>query len=168
MKLTDFDFRIWDGEKYLEHKIYNNNENENEYIAVTCNVDSEHYIFTILHGVSRDYYGGDYDEYFKVKDYVSYDYQYDYEIELWTGFCDINGNKIYENDILENKNLEEIYHITRDDANKMFKIAIYEKESNGELYRRKAEPDISFLKSFKSEKNIEVIGNIHENEELLK
>ncbi|EAJ5128476.1 hypothetical protein DIO08_09015, partial [Campylobacter coli] len=30
------------------------------------------------------------------------------------------------------------------------------------------EPNISFLKVFKSEKNMEVIGNIHENAELLK
>ncbi|HED5364301.1 TPA: hypothetical protein R5B02_001602 [Campylobacter jejuni] len=90
------------------------------------------------------------------------------EIELWTGFYDKNGNKIYENDILENKNLEEIYYITRDDANKMFKITIYEKESNGKLYKRKVEPSISFLRSFESEKNMEVIGNIRENKDLLK
>ncbi|EAH6570504.1 hypothetical protein H5K46_000866, partial [Campylobacter coli] len=39
---------------------------------------------------------------------------------------------------------------------------------NNKIYKRKAEPDISFLKSFKSEKNMEVIGNIHENKELLR
>ncbi|EAL1978803.1 hypothetical protein FDO21_09440, partial [Campylobacter coli] len=84
----------------------------------------------------------------------------DLEIELWTGYFDKNGNKIYENDIIKNEPLEEIYHITRDDTYKMFKIEIFSKNFNNKIYKRKAEPDISFLKSFKSEKNMEVIGNI--------
>ncbi|EOC9402601.1 YopX family protein, partial [Campylobacter coli] len=92
----------------------------------------------------------------------------DLEIELWTGYFDKNGNKIYENDIIKNEPLEEIYHITRDDTYKMFKIEIFSKNFNNKIYKRKAEPDISFLKSFKSEKNMEVIGNIHENKELLR
>ncbi|EMF1326598.1 hypothetical protein V2D20_001860, partial [Campylobacter coli] len=81
----------------------------------------------------------------------------DLEIELWTGYFDKNGNKIYENDIIKNEPLEEIYHITRDDTYKMFKIEIFSKNFNNKIYKRKAEPDISFLKSFKSEKNMEVI-----------
>ncbi|HHW4221094.1 TPA: YopX family protein, partial [Campylobacter coli] len=92
----------------------------------------------------------------------------DLEIELWTGYFDKNGNKIYENDIIKNEPLEEIYHITRDDTYKMFKIEIFSKNFNNKIYKRKAEPDISFLKSFKSEKNMEVIGNIHENKKLLR
>ncbi|EDP5151197.1 hypothetical protein FW865_07975 [Campylobacter jejuni] len=92
----------------------------------------------------------------------------DYEIELFTGLYDKNGNKIYENDILEYESLEEIYHITRDNTYKMFKIEIFSKNFNNKIYKRKAEPDISFLKSLKSEKNMKVIGNIHENKELLK
>ncbi|EAH6112673.1 hypothetical protein NPG10_001805, partial [Campylobacter coli] len=83
-------------------------------------------------------------------------------------YFDKNGNKIYENDIIKNEPLEEIYHITRDDTYKMFKIEIFSKNFNNKIYKRKAEPDISFLKSFKSEKNMEVIGNIHENKELLR
>ncbi|MEL1119527.1 YopX family protein [Campylobacter jejuni] len=91
----------------------------------------------------------------------------DYEIELWTGYFDKNGNKIYENDILEYEPLEELYHIKRDNTYKMFKIEIFSKNFNNKIYKRKAEPDISFLKVFKSEKNMKVIGNIHENADLL-
>ncbi|EGN8909429.1 YopX family protein [Campylobacter jejuni] len=91
----------------------------------------------------------------------------DLEIELWTGYFDKNGNKIYENDILEYEPLEELYHIRRDNTYKMFKIEIFSKNFNNKIYKRKAEPDISFLKVFKSEKNMKVIGNIHENKELL-
>ncbi|HEC1903751.1 TPA: hypothetical protein R1815_001621 [Campylobacter jejuni] len=132
-------------------------------MAVTGNVDDENYVLTIEHSWESNYYGGDYDEYCKVKDFASCNY----EIELFTGLYDKKGNKIYENDIIKNEPLEEIYHITRDDTNKMFKIIMYNEYSNGKFYRRKAEPDISFLKSFKSEKNMEVIGNIHENADLL-
>ncbi|HEH5160683.1 TPA: hypothetical protein SG818_001671 [Campylobacter coli] len=91
----------------------------------------------------------------------------DYEIELWTGYFDKNGNKIYENDILEYEPLEELYHIKRDNTYKMFKIEIFSKNFNNKIYKREAEPDISFLKVFKSEKNMKVIGNIHENADLL-
>ncbi|EKS0914587.1 hypothetical protein QA335_002077, partial [Campylobacter jejuni] len=56
----------------------------------------------------------------------------------------------------------------RDNTYKMFKIEIFSKNFNNKIYKRKAEPNISFLKVFKSEKNMEVIGNIHENAELLK
>ncbi|HEH5068309.1 TPA: hypothetical protein SG731_001733 [Campylobacter coli] len=91
----------------------------------------------------------------------------DYEIELWTGYFDKNGNKIYENDILEHEPLEELYHIKRDNTYKMFKIEIFSKNFNNKIYKREAEPDISFLKVFKSEKNMKVIGNIHENADLL-
>ncbi|HFW6576156.1 TPA: hypothetical protein ACICD0_001388 [Campylobacter jejuni] len=50
----------------------------------------------------------------------------------------------------------------------MFKIEMYEEDFEKKLRKRKAEPDISFLRSFKSEKNMEVIGNIRENKDLLK
>ncbi|EIE2356231.1 hypothetical protein LCZ95_001752, partial [Campylobacter coli] len=86
----------------------------------------------------------------------------DYEIELWTGYFDKNGKKIYENDILEYEALEELYHITRDNTYKKFKIEMYDKNFDGKVCKRETKADISFLKVFKSEKNMQIIGNIHE------
>ncbi|EDO8530879.1 hypothetical protein K1268_000964 [Campylobacter jejuni] len=146
MKLSDFDFRVWDGKKYIN------------------NIKGGFYIH-------------------KINDYIKclkrnqdcYDYEFELddldnsnlEIELFTGLYDKNGTKIYENDILEYETLEKLYHITRDNTYKMFKIEIFSKNFNNKIYKMKAEPDISFLKVFKSEKNMKVIGNIHENAELL-
>ncbi|AVR55678.1 hypothetical protein [Campylobacter phage vB_Cj_QDYZ] len=146
MKLKDFDFRIWDNtnKEYIEeieiHKF------QNYPIEAGCTFMETDRIVEV--------------EFIKNKN--------DLEIELFTGFYDKNGTKIYENDIIKNESLEEIYYVTRDDTNKMFKIVMYNEDSNGKFYRRKAEPDISFLKSLKSEKNMEVIGNIHNREGILK
>ncbi|BEJ76109.1 hypothetical protein NEB90_001757 [Campylobacter jejuni] len=91
----------------------------------------------------------------------------DLEIELWTGYFDKNGNKIYENDIIKNESLEEIYYIARDNTYKMFEIIIYDKDCNENLYRKKNPADIKCLYLLSSDKNMSVIGNIHENKELL-
>ncbi|ENI6368904.1 hypothetical protein ABZL51_001606 [Campylobacter jejuni] len=148
MKLKDFDFRIWDKtkEEFLKKE------------PTLIKIDNER----VIAGRISRFYANTAD----ITDMFIGNGN-DLEIELWTGYFDKKGNKIYENDIIKNEPLEEIYHITRDDTNKMFKIIMYNEYSNGKFYRRKAEPDISFLKSFKSEKNMEVIGNIHENADLL-
>ncbi|EPD7133970.1 YopX family protein [Campylobacter upsaliensis] len=91
----------------------------------------------------------------------------DLMLELWSGYFDKNGNKIYENDIIKNESLEEIYYITRDNTYKMFKIIIYDKDCNENLYRKKNPADINLLKMLVSNKNMSVIGNIHENADLL-
>ncbi|EKY3403792.1 hypothetical protein QHE64_001212 [Campylobacter coli] len=149
MKLQDFDFRIW-------------NKTKEEFLKkepTLIKLDNER----VIAGRISRFYANTAD----IADMFIGNGN-DLEIELWTGYFDKNGNKIYENDIIKNEPLEEIYHITRDDTYKMFKIEIFSKNFNNKIYKRKAEPDISFLKSFKSEKNMEVIGNIHENNELLR
>ncbi|EAI8233544.1 YopX family protein [Campylobacter upsaliensis] len=92
----------------------------------------------------------------------------DLVLELWTGYFDKNGNKIYENDILKNEPLEEIYYITRNDTYKMVEIIIYDKDCSNNLYRKKKSAGIELLKMLVSNKNMSVIGNIHENANLLK
>ncbi|EOC3259206.1 YopX family protein [Campylobacter coli] len=155
MKLQDFDFRIWDGKKYLKQKIYNDNINNNEYIAVTGNVDDENYILTIEHSCESNYYGGDYDEYCKVKDFTTCNY----EIELFTGLYDKKGKKVYENDIVKVKSLYDYF---------LAKISIHKE---GTFYFEGKNGDYigSLIYLVEDEGyTIETIGNIHENKELLK
>ncbi|EAK7085309.1 hypothetical protein QL733_001711, partial [Campylobacter coli] len=131
MKLQDFDFRIW-------------NKTKEEFLKkepTLIKLDNER----VIAGRISRFYANTAD----IADMFIGNGN-DLEIELWTGYFDKNGNKIYENDIIKNEPLEEIYHITRDDTYKMFKIEIFSKNFNNKIYKRKAEPDISFLKSFKS------------------
>ncbi|EAK7758751.1 TPA: hypothetical protein SBV22_000213 [Campylobacter coli] len=156
MKLKDFDFRIWNGKKYLKQKIYNDNINNNEYIAVTGNIDDENYVFTIEHGCERDYYGGDYDEYCKVKDFTTCNY----EIELFTGLYDKNGKKIYEGDIL--------YYFKDCSEGEVFKYQVLFKEGAFYLFESYDGfvDDEDLIAEFDL-KELQVMGNIHENKELL-
>ena len=123
MKLQDFDFRIWTGNKFTKQNDFKSYSN----------------------GLDEDVC----------------------EIELWTGYFDKNGNKIYENDILKKEPLDEIYYITRNDTYKLVEIIIYDKDCSNNLYREKESAGIELLKMLVSNKNMSVIGNIHENADLL-
>ncbi|EAJ2153577.1 TPA_asm: hypothetical protein GD808_09120 [Campylobacter jejuni] len=149
MKLQDFDFRIWDKtkEEFLKKE------------PTLIKIDNER----VIAGRISRFYANTAD----ITDMFIGNGN-DLEIELWTGYFDKNENKIYENDIIKNESLEEIYYITRDNTYKMFKIIIYDKDCNENLYRKKNPADINLLKMLVSDKNMSVIGNIHENPELLK
>ncbi|EDP4372643.1 hypothetical protein GZ671_001591, partial [Campylobacter jejuni] len=146
MKLQDFDFRIWDKtkEEFLKKE------------PTLIKIDNER----VIAGRISRFYANTAD----ITDMFIGNGN-DLEIELWTGYFDKNGNKIYENDIIKNESLEEIYYITRDNTYKMFKIIIYDKDCNENLYRKKNPADINLLKMLVSDKNMSVIGNIHENPE---
>ncbi|ELN4945421.1 hypothetical protein RZ768_001107, partial [Campylobacter coli] len=106
MKLQDFDFRIW-------------NKTKEEFLKkepTLIKLDNER----VIAGRISRFYANTAD----IADMFIGNGN-DLEIELWTGYFDKNGNKIYENDIIKNEPLEEIYHITRDDTYKMFKIEIF-------------------------------------------
>ncbi|HIC3980418.1 TPA: YopX family protein [Campylobacter jejuni] len=149
MKLQDFDFRIWDKtkEEFLKKE------------PTLIKLDNER----VIAGRISRFYANTAD----IADMFIGNGN-DLEIELWTGYFDKNENKIYENDIIKNESLEEIYYITRDNTYKMFEIIIYDKDCNENLYRKKNPADINLLKMLVSDKNMSVIGNIHENPELLK
>ncbi|WP_215431068.1 YopX family protein [Campylobacter coli] len=146
MKLKDFDFRIWDGRKYV------NNIKGGVYI---------HKKDTDVKCLNRN------------QDCYDYEFQLDdldnsnLEIELFTGYYDYKGNKIYIGDIIEclvftnEKNSEIFYEIICFDM----ELGLCSKLSNGDggyLF------DLRRHKNNKTIEDVYVVGNIHENKELLK
>lgn len=146
MKLKDFDFRIWDGRKYV------NNIKGGVYI---------HKEDTDVKCLNRNQDCYDYE--FQLDDLDNYNL----EIELFTGYYDDKGNKIYIGDIIEclvftnEKNSEIFYEIICFDM----ELGLCSKLSNGDggyLF------DLRRHKNNKTIEDVYVVGNIHENKELLK
>ncbi|EAJ4655451.1 hypothetical protein CYA84_04385 [Campylobacter coli] len=160
MKLKDFDFRIWDNieKKYIKspHGLYIENTEHND--ASNCN--------RIIANYEQRAFYIDYP--FNDRNNEYYDNEESLLIELFTGFYDKNGNKIYEGDILENEEFAELYLITRNDiVYNILEIAIYRKNIKGQLYKYTKNADISFFKSIPSNKYMEIVGNINMNKDLL-
>ncbi|HEG2631953.1 TPA: hypothetical protein SE061_001771 [Campylobacter coli] len=146
MKLSDFDFRVWDGRKYV------NNIKGGVYI---------HKKDTDVKCLNRNQDCYDYE--FALDDLDSSNL----EIELFTGYYDYKGNKIYIGDIIEclvftnEKNSEIFYEIICFDM----ELGLCSKLSNGDggyLF------DLRRHKNNKTIEDVYVVGNIHENKELLK
>ncbi|QPX63532.1 putative YopX protein [Campylobacter phage F356] len=164
MKLSEFDFRVYDNidKKYIDRDSSTNLFNKyiirctEEGIRVSL-VTTEH----ILYDYGHDSF---YKDVIVAKDRNSDNFK----IELFTGFYDKNGKKIFEGDILENEEFEELYLITRNDiVYNILEIIIYRKNIKGQLYKYKKNADISFFKSIPSSKYMEIVGNINVNKDLL-
>ncbi|HDZ5348129.1 TPA: hypothetical protein R4O39_000349 [Campylobacter jejuni] len=154
MKLKDFDFRIWDNieKKYIEtpHGLYIENTEHND--ASNCNRIIANY-------EQRAFYiDNPYD--WKNKEYFNNENAF--SVELFTGLYDKKGNKIYEGDIL--------YSFEGCSEGEAFKYKAVLKEGafylvecgdDGEEY------DEDLISEFRLEE-LEIVGNIHENAELLK
>ncbi|EAH9919609.1 hypothetical protein HBG91_000224 [Campylobacter coli] len=145
MKLKDFDFRIWDNtEKRYLNEIELHKYDKSPVEAGTT--------FTETDRINEV-------EFVKNKN--------DLEIELFTGYYDYKGNKIYIGDIIEclvftnEKNSEIFYEIICFDM----ELGLCSKLSNGDggyLF------DLLRDKNNKTIEDVYVVGNIHENKELLK
>lgn len=149
MKLSDFDFRVWSND-------------ENKFINKNCSVN---FLF---------------DEKYEMEDWVKLiEYTYDdaeercigvspslyenddVEIELFTGLYDKNGNKVYEGDILHYSNCHTNYEVYA------FKVVFIEGTFNLVEFHDGSECYQDIMADFLSTE-LEVVGNIHENEDLLK
>ncbi|EOU3171815.1 YopX family protein [Campylobacter coli] len=145
MKLKDFDFRIWDNtEKRYLNEIELHKYDKSPVEAGTT--------FTETDRINEV-------EFVKNKN--------DLEIELFTGYYDYKGSKIYIGDIIEclvftnEKNSEIFYEIICFDM----ELGLCSKLSNGDggyLF------DLRRHKNNKTIEDVYVVGNIHENKELLK
>lgn len=136
MLLNNFDFRIYkEGEGYLEGSA-----------SLSIKKDYKNAITVTKSNFNEDFRGTD-----------GYTYR-NAEIELWTGFRDKNGVKIFEGDILNILNTGgETFKYWVKFINGAFYLVDYDYSGTNESQR---------LNIFCSE-NVEVIGNIHENLDLL-
>ncbi|EAK2110036.1 hypothetical protein BFM12_08525 [Campylobacter jejuni] len=83
----------------------------------------------------------------------------DVEIELWTGLYDINGKKIYEGDILKLTKKRES-NITKARCYVEYEVGCFVLYGN-RYYEGTLDTNLSY-------QDAEIIGNIHEKEDLLK
>ncbi|WP_257943584.1 YopX family protein [Campylobacter lari] len=139
MKLKDFDFRIWDNhnKKYIDNIPYSikKYQNENE-VFLPFSTDLREYGFN---------------ETFKNEIQIPSDRV---EVELWTGFYDKNGKKIYENDIITLCHFaQKCIGVVRFGRNG---FVITSKDENAEQGG-----ELSYFEKYFY--NFEVVGNIHEN-----
>ncbi|EDP1840902.1 hypothetical protein FVL20_07205 [Campylobacter jejuni] len=140
MKLQDFDFRIWDKtkEEFLKKE------------PTLIKIDNER----VIAGRISRFYANTAD----ITDMFIGNGN-DLEIELWTGIYDKNGKKIYEGDIVKTKSLYDCF---------LAKVGIH-KEGTFYLESKSRDYIGSLIYLVKDEGyDTEIIGNIHENPELLK
>ena len=153
MKLKDFDFRVWYGEKYLKQK-YNKGRFgycERGY-AVGFVGDRHKLVYEIIQGIDSNEYGDN--DYEWIYD-LDLD-ENDCEVELWTGLHDKNNQKIYEGDIVSFIKGKAFVRYFLTESKFAFCV-----EQGGMFFL------IEELRKLNASE-YEVVGNIHENSELLK
>lgn len=150
--MREIKFRIWD--KYEKRMFYPDD------ISYICSIDNLHFSSTPIHKLDEI-------DYIETTD--------DVEIMQYTGIKDKNGRNVCEGDIIKLTNGDFCIVLFQDGA---FMINFVKNGETGEVYPIDGKEvchmtldDISsFPRSSSLDRNIniETIGNIYENEELLK
>ncbi|EAI6767693.1 hypothetical protein CHI73_06985 [Campylobacter coli] len=155
MKLSDFDFRIWDNiqNEYVtgDLGLYVMNQ-DNDYKGPIQRIH-ETTRYSYEPQCPSDYWIDNAKKYEKDDNSV--------QIELFTGFYDKNGNKIYEGDIL--------FSFQDCPEEEVFKYKVVLKEGGFYLVEcvNNDEEYVEYLISEFWLSKLEIMGNIHENEDLL-
>ena len=151
MKLADFDFRVWDNR---EQCYLNENYLEN----------SPFQAMGLVKAHKSSFFGHNFDKValFSAGEdkecgfgWNSGDDDNSHELEIWTGMKDKNGKRIYENDILQ------------DSKGDKYIVSICDESRDWILLKLDLSPCCSLIEILQ-EGYVKVIGNIHENAELLK
>ncbi|EIW6741261.1 hypothetical protein MF382_000047 [Campylobacter jejuni] len=149
MKLQDFDFRVWDEDNEEFYK--------NPSIFKIEQIKGPHNV--VLSSYSDN-------------ERINFErYDRKFEIELFTGFYDQNGKKIYEGDILEYTRWCEQYMEDAEHSETIYEVVCF--DIKGGLYSKLLNGEFGlFFEHFMNYKNntieeMSIIGNIHENKELL-
>lgn len=159
MKLQNFDFRIWD----KENDVYHYANKSKIYLAYSNQTSVSAYGFTLKGGETEmslfhkdsDIFTGELCDSEKM------------ELELWTGVCDKNNKKIFHGDILE-CSLKDFktpirFEIDWNEGNFFHLRVIKPLKRVKEVQFILRTYELSFILE-----NSKILGNIHENKELLK
>lgn len=151
MKLSDFDFRIWDNieKKYIKSQnglyIANSEHNFHQCNRLIENLlQSEFYVCEPFNGSNKEYRTN----------------ENAFLIELWTGYYDKNHKKIYEGDILKLTEKRES-NIAKARCYVEYKGGCFVLYGLNRYYEGALDTNLSY-------QDAEIIGNIHEKEDLLK
>lgn len=142
MKLADFDFRIWD----TENRKYVNENYAKNYHCVGIVKWFENFLGETQDFNKNEFFGFQFFNRDK-GDCGGFNTTENAEIELWTGIRDKNGKKIYEGDIVKLK--DGIYRV-------WLKNGFFLEDNADNVYTM-----------WFASKYGEVVGNIHENVDLL-
>lgn len=183
MKLEEFDFRVWVGGFAIANgEVWNGGYIDDSYMKK--NQFNKVMAMGLVKFYDKNKEKLDDIEFFTFYNNVGFNHgvSNDIEIELWSGFCDKFGKKIYDGDIVCFKNRgkynddrDEVLakHIKEKCLKKTFLTQIFFKnEEGGYCIKRQTKRghtkyfslfDMSFYLNF----TLEVVGNIHENADLL-
>lgn len=157
MQLKDFDFRVWVGGFAIANgEVWNGGYIDDSYMKE--NQSNKVMAMGLVRFYDKNKEKLDDIEFFTFYNNVGFNHgvSNDIEIELWSGFHDCKGKKIYENDIIQTT--EEIGVVEYNRG------TFWVRQENIEPYRL----NVAIFEEFMNYGKVEVIGNIHENAKLLK